>query len=102
MKKFLSLTCVMISAWILWERVISPGSQEGWRHMGAFQSEADCLSGAPNVAEQGLQWWAYNRPSTLPERISSNPPGFRLTGVKGSPTHMFQCYPSDFDPRPRN
>lgn len=90
-------------AWILWEHIMAPSGPERWRSMGSIPSQQACFSHSQKMAEEGAGWHDYNRPAGVRVELNraSNPPSFYLIGDRGTQRHIFECYPSDFDPRPR-
>jgi hypothetical protein len=105
MRKHRKQIILLAAAWILWEHVYSPDGPERWRSLGSVPSQQMCFSGSQKMAEQGASLYdnAPNRPAGIRVELSraANPARFEVIGDKGVQRHIFECYPSDFDPRPR-
>lgn len=110
MKKY--VVCLLWCAWILWrENVVTivQGQQTssfGWSHIDAFDSRETCEQRASALIKSTIA----NRGETEDvEAEKSSPFSYvrrsKDKDAKGRPLmferHRFQCYPSDFDPRPR-
>jgi hypothetical protein len=93
---------VLAVAWILWEHVMVQGGPDRWRSMGSIPSQEICIQNSQRMAQEAETWHARNAPSGVylgPK--TSNYSGFELIGNTGRQRYIFECYPSDFDPRPR-
>lgn len=93
---------ILAAAWILWEHVYSPAGGERWRSIGSISTQAHCFSEANRIAQEVANRYDYKRPTGARVEVTGgNPPGFLLIGAQGTQRHIFECYPSDFDPRPK-
>ena len=93
--------CLVVSlvfAWILWERVVDLNSQsERWNNQTIYPTQQRCRSDASRIIDQRRS--DYLRRGLGAAYIFNEGMGGFSVGDKER--HVFMCYSSDFDPRPR-
>jgi hypothetical protein len=88
----------LMFAWILWERVVSlPKQSERWINQTSYPSQQVCLSDASRIIDQ-LRNDYLRRGLGAAYIFNEGVGGF---SVDDKERHVFMCYSSDFDPRPR-
>ena len=87
-----------VFAWILWEQItFKDGRPAQWRNQTSYNTEQECRRDAGRIVDDIRSNFIRNG---LPAAYLFNVGvgGFDVTDKE---MHVFQCYPSDFDPRPR-
>jgi hypothetical protein len=97
-------------AWVLWESrndlalIGTADARESWQFLKAFETKHECDDTAARVVKDRAALWA--KVTKTPGRSVSHHPGtlsYLLTDEeKGAVVDVsFECFPSNFDPRPR-
>jgi hypothetical protein len=85
-------------AWILWERVVSLTNRaEQWINQTTYPSQQVCIRDAPRIIDDvrnNLLRHGIGAAYIFGEGLG----GFT---IEDKERHVFMCYSSDFDPRPR-
>ncbi len=85
-------------AWILWERVvILPNQSEQWINQTSYTSQQLCMRDASRIIDERRN--DYLRRGLGAAYIFNE--GVGGFSVEDREKHVFMCYPSDFDPRPK-
>jgi hypothetical protein len=95
--KFASLLCLAL-AWILWQRVASINNPSGrWINQTSYPSQQVCTRDASRIIDQ-LRDEYLRRGMGAAYIFEEGVGGFSLDNGE---RHVFMCYSSDFDPRPK-
>jgi len=94
------LVVSLVFSWILWEQVVDLNIQsEQWINQTSYQTQQRCLNDTLRIIDE-LRNKHLLRGLLVPYLFDE-----RLKGVSGfsvgDKKHVFTCYSSDFDPRPR-
>ena len=93
-----SLLVSLVIAWILWERVVAlPMRSEQWINQASYPSQQACIRDASRVIDERRN--DYLRLGLGAAYIFNE--GIGGFSVEDKERHIFMCYSSDFDPRPR-
>jgi len=85
-------------AWILWERVmILPNQSEQWINQTSYASQQLCMRDASRIIDD-LRNDYLRRGLGAAYIFNEGVGGF---SVEDKEKHVFMCYSSDFDPRPK-
>jgi hypothetical protein len=88
----------LVFAWILWQRVASVNNPSGqWINQTSYPSQQACARDASRIVDQ-LRNEYLRRGLGAAYIFNEGVGGF---SVDNGEKHIFMCYSSDFDPRPR-
>jgi len=89
----------LMFAWILWERVLTLAKpSEQWINQTSYPSQQVCLRDASRIIDERRN--DYLRRGLGAAYIFNE--GLGGFSVEDKERHIFMCYSSDFDPRPRS
>jgi len=89
----------LMIAWILWERVVSLTKRsEQWNNQTSYTSQQVCIRDAPRIIDEVRNQF-LRRGIGAAYIFGEGLGGFT---VEDKEKHVFMCYSSDFDPRPRS
>jgi hypothetical protein len=88
-----------VFAWILWQRIATTNNPSGrWISQTSYPSRQACTRDASRIIDQ-LRNEHLRRGLGADYIFNQGVGGFSLGNGE---RHIFMCYSSDFDPRPRN
>jgi hypothetical protein len=88
----------LVFAWILWQRVASVNSRsDQWIHQTSYQTQQICIRDGSRVIDE-LRNDFLRRGLGAAYIFGEGIGGFKVDSGK---KHIFMCYSSDFDPRPK-
>ena len=96
----------LLFAWVLWERVVDMNSGlERWRNLGAYDDQRVCQLDIQSAVSSGYRHYHFDLHFPLKSMVKG-PDGFSVRGElpdggQINEVHLFQCYPSEFDPHPK-
>lgn len=98
MKKIWHCIFSLVFAWILWQRVVVLNTRsEQWSNQTSYPSQQACLRDASRIIDDVRD--TYLRRGVGAAYIFNE--GVGGFSVDDKERHVFMCYSSDFDPRPR-
>ena len=98
MKPRYHIVLSIVLTWILWQRVVNLTDQsERWINQTSYISQRACLSQAPRIIDE-LRNRFLQRGLGAAYIFDEGVGGFT---VEDKEKHVFMCYDSVFDPRPR-
>ena len=88
----------LVFAWILWERIVTLTKQsEQWINQTSYPSQQVCMRDASRIIDDRRNDYLRRGLGAL-YIFNEGVGGF---SVENKERHVFMCYSSDFDPRPR-
>ena len=88
----------LVFAWILWERIVSlTKHSDQWINQTSYPSQQACMRDASRIIDQ-LRNDYLGRGLGAAYIFNEGIGGFF---VEDKEKHVFMCYSSDFDPRPK-
>ena len=98
MKQTWHVMVSLVLAWMLWQRVTNLNSQsEQWINQTSYPSRQECLRDASRIIDERRNDY-LRRGLGAAYIFNEGAGGF---SVEDKEKHVFMCYSSDFDPRPK-
>lgn len=89
----------LVFAWILWEHVTNlTDRSEEWKTQGSYPSHQVCAGNVSRMIDDARDYYIRLRGASAAYIFNEGLGGFFVNDYE---KHIFECYSSDFDPRPR-